>query len=230
VTHSDAVERHLAEKYLLFEMEGPEREEFELHFFSCVACTADLRDTLQFLDSAKSLLASASVMSPEAATRRRWWSLWKPAQARLSFALVITPFLLISSAALYQYVENRSLRGTLASYDRPRPVPEFTLLASRRGPVQSLVVPEAAREVQLVVDVNSDETFAAYRCDIRREGHETGESVRFEANQSGRPLRLLLPVKRFGEELTIRVVGIRQSGSESELVTHRVLFVVKGSK
>ena len=43
MTHEQAVTTLASERYLLEEMTGPERETFEEHYFSCVACAEDVR-------------------------------------------------------------------------------------------------------------------------------------------------------------------------------------------
>lgn len=60
MTHTEAIERKLVEKYLLSDMGEAEREEFELHFFSCPACAADLKDGAMLIDSAKQIFAPVS--------------------------------------------------------------------------------------------------------------------------------------------------------------------------
>ncbi len=81
--HQEALRRSAVEKYLLNEMPGPERDEFEEHFFGCQECAADLRATAAFLDGAKQELRRSRQPKPDQrAPKKPWFDfLWRPAFA-----------------------------------------------------------------------------------------------------------------------------------------------------
>jgi len=51
--HSEAVRLQAAEKYLLGELPKEQREEYEEHYFDCLACAEELKTTAAFMESAR---------------------------------------------------------------------------------------------------------------------------------------------------------------------------------
>ncbi len=49
--HSEAVRMRAAEKYVLGELSPVLREEYEEHFFVCVACALDVKAAAAFVDN-----------------------------------------------------------------------------------------------------------------------------------------------------------------------------------
>jgi hypothetical protein len=71
--HELAIKNQSVERYFLGEMEPPEREAFEEHFFVCELCADDVRATSAFVDNAKDILKERKVW-PKAAGRG--WAGW----------------------------------------------------------------------------------------------------------------------------------------------------------
>jgi hypothetical protein len=121
---------------------------------------------------------------------------------------------IVSSGSLYQI---RQLQQQLARFDAPRQVPAFTLLASRRGPVQSIAIPRSAHEVQISVDVTADDVFPAYLVQIG------SNSVRANAPAPGGLVQVLFPVSSLPPgDATVRIQGIRPDGSQSEVTQYPI--------
>ena len=51
--HNEAVRTHAAEKYILGELSPVLREEYEEHFFVCVACALEVKAAAAFVDNAR---------------------------------------------------------------------------------------------------------------------------------------------------------------------------------
>lgn len=222
--HATAVENNLTEKYLLSELDEAEREEFELHFFSCAACTADLKDGVSLIDGGVGILSPPTLLRDVPV--ESWWTRWFPSPARPAFAFLSAALLMVSGASIYQLQRNRVLSGELAEFNRPRQAPEFTLMAARRGPARTLQVPKGTREVQLMIDPGSDELFQSYRCEFRSASGNTALSLTFH-----KPVPILVPVSLFGPgELVIRVIGVRADASEKELLSHNVKIDILESR
>jgi hypothetical protein len=205
------VEQNLTEKYLLSELPEAEREEFELHYFSCPECAAALRDGALFVDAARDLLPPVSLPQP----RPSFWERWFPGPARPAFA-AMTALLVMVSGVSWQQV--RQLQQKVAGYESPRQVPGFTLLASRRGPQQTFTVPKGAREVQFLLDVSADETFPRYEVQIG-----SGKPIPVVAPQAGGLVQILVPVTRLPRGLAaLRVRGVRPDGSQADVNTYQI--------
>ena len=56
VNHQTAVDRNLAERYLLGELDTAEAAEFEEHFFDCPACSEDVRQANRMVANLKAVL------------------------------------------------------------------------------------------------------------------------------------------------------------------------------
>ena len=54
--HQSAVDRNIAERYVLGELEAPESAEFEEHVFECAACAEDVRDIARLVANIKAVL------------------------------------------------------------------------------------------------------------------------------------------------------------------------------
>jgi anti-sigma factor RsiW len=55
VDHQSAVERNLAERYVLGELEASESMEFEKHLFECAACAEDVREIARLAANMKAV-------------------------------------------------------------------------------------------------------------------------------------------------------------------------------
>ena len=53
MNHDAAVRDKIAERYLLGELTGEERDSFEAHFFTCQDCAEDVRLTSRFVEASK---------------------------------------------------------------------------------------------------------------------------------------------------------------------------------
>ena len=53
--HQQAKEMHAAEKYVLGELPGELREQFEEHYFDCAECALDVRATAAFVAASKEI-------------------------------------------------------------------------------------------------------------------------------------------------------------------------------
>jgi anti-sigma factor RsiW len=91
--HAEAARKFAAEQYLLDELSGAEREEFEEHFFYCPECAAAVEAGSTLMANARQVLAEPGTFArPTAAERKsRWlvWSGWRlvPAAALAGWAL-----------------------------------------------------------------------------------------------------------------------------------------------
>src|SRR5260221_14615429 len=133
--HQEALRRSAVEKYLLNEMPGPERDEFEEHFFGCQECAADLRATAAFLDGAKQELRRSRQPKPDQrAPKKPWFDfLWRPAFAAPAFVL------LLLVVAYQNVVVLPRFAGDRPQLNNPEILASLSLAVgnSRGGPVPS---------------------------------------------------------------------------------------------
>jgi hypothetical protein len=62
--HAKAVRKLAVEQYLLGELSGPEREEFEEHFFGCPKCVEALETGTGFINDARVIFSGDRTGEP----------------------------------------------------------------------------------------------------------------------------------------------------------------------
>jgi anti-sigma factor RsiW len=169
--HKEAVRLNAAEKYLMGEMAEAQREEYEEHYFDCVACATELKATVAFLESAKDVVrqqvllpVAANVASAEAGRdrvergapggeKRGGFFAWlaQPVFAGAACAVLLGA---VALAGYQNAVTIPQLKESLAMAYAPRIVSHYSLLAAGArgdGDVEVRVRPN--EEFALDVDV-----------------------------------------------------------------------------
>jgi anti-sigma factor RsiW len=139
--HFEATQSKAVEKYLLGEMSALERDEFEVHFFDCPECAADLRATAAFLDTAKQELKSFPRSKPASeAKRSRSVLQWKPvfAWTALAASLLVTAY---QNIVVYPHLTNE-----IAELKAPEILPSLSLVnGNSRGSNAAAIRPGSIR-------------------------------------------------------------------------------------
>src|SRR5215469_13758810 len=65
MNHSDAVRLQAAEKYVLGELQGSLRDEYEEHYFDCAECAADLKATAAFVSMSRMAFRNEAAVAPQ---------------------------------------------------------------------------------------------------------------------------------------------------------------------
>jgi anti-sigma factor RsiW len=125
VEHNQAVANMAAEKYVLGELRGSEREEFEEHFFGCPECARDLRDLSSVAEGARLLPNPPLKNEPFKARPAAWLQGWRFPSLRFGFAWACA-LLVVTIFAAYQTTEFRN-------QIRPQAVASFLLRPETRG-------------------------------------------------------------------------------------------------
>lgn len=110
--HNRAVEMQAVERYLLGELAPEDRESFEEHYFSCVACAGEVREAARFRANAREALKRGGSFQTEKAgdaERAGWrgWLAW-PSLVPASVALMLM------GVVGYQTSAIRALRAPVA--------------------------------------------------------------------------------------------------------------------
>lgn len=88
--HSEALQVHAAERYLLGELPPELREEYEEHFFDCEECASDVRDLAAFAGGARETLRKEHVQEEkEPARPSRIFGWLRPAIAAPALAALL---------------------------------------------------------------------------------------------------------------------------------------------
>ena len=163
MNHDDAIGQMAVERYLLGELDGDAREDFEEHMFSCPDCALDTRVATMFIEAAKVELGKAAPVQPAVKeTRRReegrnrWFSWWRPAFAAPAFAALVM-------VICYQNLV--TLPGLRKAAVEPTVLPVAPLSAATRGETHTTITADRAHGIAVPVDIPLDPglgTFASY--------------------------------------------------------------------
>src|SRR5271169_2772034 len=142
--HLEAIEMKAAERYVLGDLPGDLREQYEDHFFSCMECAEELKLAAAFVENTRAALETEAMATPErvlgrlpvAAAQRPASSSWFAAFLRPSFAVPVFAALLL--LAVYQsFLVIPRLKETSArslATAAPQALASFSLLtANSRG-------------------------------------------------------------------------------------------------
>lgn len=203
MTHTAAVSSLASERYLLDEMNEPERAAFERHFFECAECAEDVKMGALLTEGAKAGLLAAPQVARSATV--------PPAQKR-------TPIVSVAPAPVHQpWYRSSALPWAVAAtlavavgYQAQRPAmpgrtgsgaPEaltaVMLRPASRGAVPTVSV--AASHVALALDVDTgDATEVSY--ELQDASAALIASGRASAPPAGAPLLLVIPTVRLQAE------------------------------
>lgn len=161
--HNEVVRQKLTEKYLLNELEGEQRDEFEEHFFECSECALDIRAGSEFVESSKLVLGQPSeeVVAVGLATRepvrQGRWAWFRPQFAGAALAL------LIAVIGYQNLVTLPQLRGVLR---QPQTPPWAAVAVGTWGSSGPTVTVPRDSSFLIFVRIPSDGTYTRYIADL----------------------------------------------------------------
>jgi hypothetical protein len=165
MNHNEAVQQMAAERYLLDELTGGVRDEFEEHLFDCPKCAFEVRAGTAFVDEAKLQLpgiATESAAKEKAgkAGERRGFSWWRPVFAVPVFAtlLIVVGYQNLVTIPAFRNAENQ-----------PRIVALGPLSGATRGGAPTAITADRTHGVALPVDLPLEPglgNFVSYSFDL----------------------------------------------------------------
>lgn len=206
MSHDQAVSSHAPERYLLNELDSPERDAFESHYFDCTDCFDAIKQGSQFLSYSREVLDPQPEKTGLAALLG---DLRRPAPAFVSAALLCALGL-----GTYQQVQ-------IADARKPKVEASFFVPSDVKGAAKTIGVSRKTR-LSLSADFTPNSEFNSYRTRI------VAESGRIEytlpvTNPSGYSITIGLPASALPAGTHFLVIeGQRRDGSVTEL--HRGAF------
>ncbi len=231
--HSEAIQLKAAERYLLGELSGDLRDQFEDHFFSCPECASDVKAGAIFVDSAKEVLSAADtgarVPRPARPKPRGWFSyLLRPAFAGPTLAVLLL-FTAYQSGVVVPH-----LKTQLSQANAPQVLPYFSLIAQNsRGGAPLTITVSSTQLFGVFVDIPPEKHFPAYTCTVESEAGAVEFSLPVPAKQTAESLQLLIPSSqlRAGKHiLVVRGAGSSQGAAQDELEVARYPFSLAFTK
>jgi len=156
--HAEAARKLAVEQYLLGELSGPEREEFEEHFFDCPECVEALEIGAGFMQNARAVFQEDRTLRP-ARQKTGWnWTFWTG--WRLAPAAAMAGWALVCVLAGYQFLGSSSPSTSFVI------APAVSVKATRA--IQDLTFSRRQSIIALAVPHEWEETYPAYQGEIER--------------------------------------------------------------
>jgi hypothetical protein len=209
--HSEAIKINAVEQYLLGELTGDAREQFEEHFFDCQECAMDARAGAVFIDNARHLVRTEKELVPvQAPAAHRWFDLF------LRPAFAIPALALLALVVTYQSaIVIPHLKDSLAQATSPQAIPAFSLIAENsRGGNPATIHAPANTPFSIYLDIPPDKHFLSYNCQLQSESGNTEFALRVPAEEAKDTVQLLIPASRL--QSGTHVLVIRGSGPTQE--------------
>lgn len=210
MTHDQAIHEQAVERYLLGELAGDLREQFEEHFFDCAICAADLKSGALFVDS-------LPVDPQPAALPQRSMHL-VPKRAPSAW---LRPWLVPALAASLLVIAYQNIlvlpgmRKATAAGQSPTLMSNVILanIDARGADVPKLVAPaHGAFVVSLDIPTKADD--ASYICALYNASGEQLWQMPVSSQQAENTVFLRVPTdKAVAGQNEIRILGVPSSGA-----------------
>lgn len=226
--HNYAIENHVAEGYLLEDLDEAERDAYEDHYFGCTTCADEVEMVSEFMDTAKQVIREDLKPQPVAISSSPNWfrritaPIMQPVPAALCALLVMT-----SGVVVYQHISEPIIAVPAISATTVR-IP----LTSAHGAPEVTSVPKGeAVELRFAVPPSAlEQPFDSYRADVLTDSGTTKFSATITRKQASDTVEVILPTSMLKSGkyfVVIRGVnsGRTESGIKGELA--RLPFELK---
>jgi hypothetical protein len=212
--HEEAIRLTATERYLLNELTGDERDQFEEHFFACAECASDLRAGSQLIEKSREILAEPASTTPTLVPRRtpvrsEWFAWLRPAYAVPVFALLL---------AVVVYQNTITVPEMKAAINNPQLLPWTTVNTRTRGASESKVEAQPGRGFVLFINIPPDPSFSSYRAEVYNPAGTRDWSLPISTNSSqDRYVVQVPPRDREAGTYSLVLIGITNTGQNTEV-------------
>ncbi len=234
--HSEAVQLKAAERYVLGELSGDLRAQYEEHYFGCPECAEDLKLAAAFVENTRAVLESGSMTGsarvPMATERRFSSSGWFGGLLRPSFAIPVFALLLLF-AGYQNLIVIPHLKSAAPSIS-PQTLPSYSLISanSRGGEPLRITVP-SNKPFSLYIDIPPEKQFPLYVCEFVNASGATEYSLNISGQEAQNSVQLLIPpatLKPGNYAVVVRGLATPESVASSGTEIARYPFTLAFSK
>lgn len=234
--HSEAVQLKAAERYVLGELKGELRAQYEDHYFGCAECAANLKVAAMFAENTRAVLeaeaATARFAAPAVAARKPAGGGWLAAFLRPSFAVPVFAVLLLI-AGYQNFIEIPHLKSAAPSAV-PQTLASYSLITagSRGGEPLAITVP-ANKPFSLYIDIPPEKQFPQYVCEVVNASGAPEYSLNIYAQEAQNSVQLLMPpatLRSGSYTLVVRGLPTAESAASSGTELARYPFTLAYSK
>ena len=210
--HDEAIRLQAAEKYVLGELSGALRGEFEEHFFDCAECAEELKAVAVFADNAREVLRQETGKETEKErlrAARGWFGEWKLMIALPAFAVLLLA-LGYQSFVTVPYWKQEASKAT-----SPRVLPMYSLIkANTRGGDGQVIEGRPGEPIGLYLDVPAEAAYQQYALRLEDPNGKSTMLRTVSFSEAQRPVVVeVTPGNRAGA-YQIVVLGLTEQGSD----------------
>jgi Putative zinc-finger len=228
--HTEAIRIKAPEQYLLGELPGPVRDEFEEHFLTCQECAQDLRASAAFISNAREVLRQEPARQSTAVglvPRRQGWlaAIFRPAVA--APALLV----LLALAGYQGLVVIPRMESALSKANAPASIASFSLLGgSTRGQASVPVVVRPGQPFTLYIDIPPQPAFPLYTLDVESAQGAFEFSLHVSAAEAKNTVEVFVPASRLAPgDYAMVIHGSPSQGKTPRVEVGRVRFSLRYS-
>jgi hypothetical protein len=208
ISHDDAVKNLMAERYLLGELTTAERDKYEEHLFSCVACFEQVKAGTEFVSHLRHIESEPSQHTLLPGFMSRLMT-----NARQPLTITVFGFLLFASGVAIH--EN----SVIARLKVPRPEIRSVLTGVAHGSGETHVIRISKDSaLSLNVEYARKGEFISYQAQILSSSGKVLHTVALPETQVGTTASLALPADALKPaQYSIVVFGRRSDGTQDEV-------------
>ncbi|MGA7226561.1 MAG: hypothetical protein WB621_01620 [Candidatus Acidiferrales bacterium] len=234
--HTEAVQLKAAERYVLGELTGDLRAQYEDHYFGCAECAESLKLAAMFAENTRAVLeseaATARLATPVVAARKPTGGGWLAAFLRPSFAIPVFALLLLFAG--YQSLIVIPHLKLAAPSAAPQALASYSLITadSRGGEPPAITVP-ANKPFSLYIDIPPEKQFPQYVCEVVNASGAIEYSVNISGQEAQNSVQLLMPpatLKAGNYTLVVRGLGTPEAAAGSGTEVARYPFTLTHSR
>lgn len=212
--HETVVREKMTERYLLDELAGETRDEFEEHFFECSECAMDVRAASQFVTQSSQILAEQTDAAEENVivlkpARHDWF-----AGLRRWFAVPALALMLL----VVGYQNLVTLPAMRSALRQPKVMPWAAVAIGTWGSAGPTITMRQGKGFLLFVRIPPDGTYERYMADLYDPAGKLESSLSIPASSTDDQWPVLVPeANREAGTYRISVRGVSPSGLSKDL-------------
>lgn len=214
--HKYAMENHVAEGYLLDDLDERERDAYEDHFFGCSTCADEVETVSAFIDTAKQVIRQEMNAELEAASApvpvASWFQRIMPPVMRYMPAAACALFVVTFGVVVYQHwIIDQQNHPPIAAV-----ITEVTLTSSHASS-DVIKTPRGSRVVlKFAIPPSGAENFSSYDVQIVTNSERKKASLSIPKAQAINPQTIELHTNDLQSGTYFLVIrGVNSNGTES---------------
>ena len=190
--HSEAIRTKAAEQYLLGELTGALREEYEEHFFTCPECALEVRAGAAFIENTREA-GRIEISSVPATIRIPESTRWFDFILRPAFALPALAGLVLL-VAYQNVVVIPDMKTSLSSAASPQVLATTILRPGEvRGGQGAVVKATKGQPILISLDIPPHQSVLFYNCELLSQSGKREVAFRVQGSDVTDSMQVLLP-------------------------------------